>query len=172
MIFNLANVLTLSRIFFVIPITVLTLLGESYYIPALVIFVIAAMTDMFDGMAARKSNQVSDFGKIMDQVCDKILINSIFILFIAISKVPAWFVVILVARDTCVNGMRTLLAGKKIVVAADKLGKLKTVLEIALIICVYSQLFGNIVESTLMYMTLIISVVSGLNYIIKNLKHI
>ncbi|MCP5455363.1 MAG: CDP-diacylglycerol--glycerol-3-phosphate 3-phosphatidyltransferase [Thermotogae bacterium] len=182
---NLANTLSLSRIFLTVPIFILTYMGENYYPFALIIFIIASLTDMFDGMAARKLNQVTDIGKFLDQICDKIMINTVFIILLSVNLIPGWFVAVIVARDTFVNGIRLILANRNVVVAADKLGKLKTVLQIVLIslIYFYYSLFNggnvntvleslNIFINILVYITAFISVFSGINYFVKNSKSI
>lgn len=166
---NIPNLLSLSRIFLAIPAFILTSLGEKYFITALIVFIVASLTDLFDGLIARKKGQVTDLGKFLDQISDKILINSTFIALLAIGNIPGWFVALIVGRDTYVSGLRMFLASKDIVIPADILGKIKTVLEIVLIVLIYLQLW-NILSNILLYLTLIISLVSAVNYTIKNLK--
>lgn len=166
---NIPNLLSLSRIFLAIPVFTLTVLEEKYYVSALIIFIIASLTDLFDGLIARKTGQVTDLGKFLDQISDKILINSTFIAMLAIGIIPGWFVALIVARDTYVSGLRMFLASKNLVIPADVLGKMKTVLEIILIILIYLQLWSTVVN-LLLYLTLIISLVSAANYTIKNSK--
>ncbi len=166
---NIPNLLSLSRIFLAIPVFTLTVSEEKYYVSALIIFIIASLTDLFDGLIARKTGQVTDLGKFLDQISDKILINSTFIAMLAIGIIPGWFVALIVARDTYVSGLRMFLASKNLVIPADVLGKMKTVLEIILIILIYLQLWSTLVN-LLLYLTLIISLVSAANYTIKNSK--
>lgn len=166
---NIPNLLSLSRIFLAIPVFILTSLGEKYYIASLIVFIVASLTDLFDGLIARKTKQVTDLGKFLDQISDKILINSTFIALLATGNIPGWFVALIVGRDTYVSGLRMFLASKDLVIPADLLGKIKTVLEIVLIILIYLQLW-DILVNFLLYLTIIISLVSATNYTIKNLK--
>ncbi|HHV00865.1 MAG TPA: CDP-diacylglycerol--glycerol-3-phosphate 3-phosphatidyltransferase [Defluviitoga tunisiensis] len=166
---NIPNLLSLSRIFLAIPVFILTALGKKYFIAALIVFIVASLTDLFDGLIARKKGQVTDLGKFLDQISDKILINSTFIALLTIGNIPGWFVALIVGRDTYVSGLRMFLASKDIIIPADILGKIKTVLEIVLIVLIYLQLW-NILSNILLYLTLIISLVSAANYTIKNLK--
>lgn len=166
---NIPNLLSLSRIFLAIPVFILTALGEKYFIAALIVFIVASLTDLFDGLIARKKGQVTDLGKFLDQISDKILINSTFIALLTTGNIPGWFVALIVGRDTYVSGLRMFLASKDIIIPADILGKIKTVLEIVLIVLIYLQLW-NILSNILLYLTLIISLASAANYTIKNLK--
>ncbi|KUK83470.1 MAG: CDP-diacylglycerol--glycerol-3-phosphate 3-phosphatidyltransferase [Petrotoga mobilis] len=166
---NIPNFLSFSRIILAVPIFILTVFGEPFYIVALVLFIIASLTDWLDGYVARKTGQVTDIGKFFDQISDKILINSVFIAMLGVGILPAWFVAVIVSRDTFVSGLRMAAANKNIVVPADKFGKLKTVLEIALIIVIYLMLW-NFLVSTLIYLTVIISLLSGVNYTLKTAK--
>lgn len=125
---NLPNRLTIWRIFLtVIFILVLFSHGLLAKICALVVFLIASLTDLYDGYLARKYHMITDFGKFMDPIADKILILSAFFAFIELELVPAWMVVIIVLRELIITGLRSMALMKKIVLPADEGGKNKTV---------------------------------------------
>ena len=170
---NIPNTLSIIRAIFTIPIFILTIYNSYFW--ALILFIIASLTDLFDGMIARKLNQVTDLGKFIDQISDKIMINAIFIGLMQIKLIPGWFVATLISRDTFVSGIRMFLASKNIVVAADKLGKLKTVLQMSLIILLYfygiTKFNLNILNEIMIYTTVTVSIVSGINYFTKSLKY-
>src|SRR5580765_7789159 len=122
---NLPNALTLSRIFLT-PLLVVILLtridGKEIY--GVVIFVVAALTDYLDGYIARKRNQVTDVGKLLDPIADKLLITSAFISLVELNLAPAWMVVIIVGREFAVSGIRSIAASQGYVMPANTLGKL------------------------------------------------
>lgn len=168
---NVPNTVSIIRVLMTIPVYILTVMGPEYKIAALVLFAIAALSDLFDGWYARKFNQITDLGKFLDQISDKILINAVFIALLVAGIVPGWFVAIIVSRDIFVSGIRMFLASKNVVIAADKLGKLKTFLQIASIL--YAYLFVNEpVLISLLILTAIVSIVSGINYFTKNKNNI
>lgn len=168
---NVPNTVSILRLILTIPVYILTVMGPEYKIPALIIFVIAALSDLFDGWYARKFNQITDLGKFLDQISDKILINAVFIALLGAGIIPGWFVAIIVSRDTFVSGIRMFLASKNVVIAADNLGKLKTFLQIVSIL--YAYLFtNNAVLISLLILTAVISLVSGFNYFNKNKENI
>ena len=132
---NLPNKLTISRILMtVIFLVVLFVEFPLHYTVALVLFVAASITDCLDGSIARKRGLITDFGKLMDPLADKVLICSAFIAFIEIGWMPAWMVVVVVARELAITGLRLLAASKNIVLAAEKQGKNKTITQIVAIV--------------------------------------
>ena len=165
---NLPNKLTLLRIVLV-PVCLL-LAGYGQYIPAAVVFVLAAVTDALDGHIARKNHLITNFGKFADPIADKILVLSMMIVLCHERLLPVWLPIILVFRELMVDGLRMVAAEQGQVIAAGWSGKLKTVSQMVLI--VYALLFGY---GTL---TLILSVLvagltlySGLEYFWK-LRHL
>ncbi len=134
---NLPNRLTLSR--FVLTAAFLAAIfcpftgNESV---ALVLFCLAGLTDYFDGRIARRDNLITNFGILMDPLADKILVCSAFIAFVGLKWVPAWMVVIIVARELAITGLRLLAASKSVVLAAEGYGKHKTISQIVAIISV------------------------------------
>jgi CDP-diacylglycerol--glycerol-3-phosphate 3-phosphatidyltransferase len=131
---NLPNILTLARIV-AIPVVVLLLVaGPGRDIPpgrsvaAFLIFVCAAVTDLFDGYLARKYHMITDLGKLLDPLADKLLLCAALIMLIPVERVPAWMAVIVVAREIGVTALRGLAATEGVVIAASQLGKWKTLL--------------------------------------------
>ena len=127
---NLPNKLTTLRVI-LIPFFVFFLLwqgGENrtFRIISLLIFIVASLTDLLDGKIARKYNLVTNFGKFMDPLADKLLVTAALLAFVEFLDVPAWVVFLIIARELAITGLRTLAAGKGVVMAADKWGKVKT----------------------------------------------
>jgi CDP-diacylglycerol--glycerol-3-phosphate 3-phosphatidyltransferase len=134
---NLPNKLTLSR-FVLTLVFIIVLFSRIRFAEtiALGLFVAASLTDFFDGRIARRDNLITNFGKLMDPLADKILICSAFIAFVGLEKMPAWMVVIIVARELTITGLRLLGASKQVVLAAEGYGKHKTISQIVAIISV------------------------------------
>ena len=124
---NLPNKLTIARIISVPFFIAAYMFG--YYILAFVLFIAASFTDMLDGKIARKYNLVTNFGKIMDPLADKILVYSAFCLMVEDGTVPGWMLIVILAREFAIAGMRTVAASDGTVIAAGMSGKIKTVLQ-------------------------------------------
>ena len=132
---NLPNKLTISRIMMTMLFLIMLFVEFSFhYTVALVLFVAASITDILDGTIARKRGLITDFGKLMDPLADKMLICSAFIAFIELEWMPAWMVIVIVARELAITGLRLLAASKNIVLAAEKQGKNKTITQVVAII--------------------------------------
>ena len=132
---NLPNKLTISRIIMTVFFLTALIVEFPFHITlALVIFVIASITDFLDGSIARKHGLITDFGKLMDPLADKVLICSAFIGFIELGWMKAWMVVIIVSRELAITGLRLLAANKNQVLAAERQGKNKTITQITAII--------------------------------------
>ena len=169
---NLPNRLTMLRILLV-PFIVL-----CFYLPpawgmwiAVVLFIAAAVTDTLDGRYARAHNQVTDFGKFMDPIADKLLVNAVLILLTAQGQVHPVVTILFIAREFAISGLRLVAAGKGVVLAAGNLGKIKTTLQdIALPFLMVGQVWKpfRIVGGILLYLSLFMSLWSGLDYIQKN----
>ena len=187
---NLPNRLTLLRVGLV-PLFLALLAFDNMYtqLLALVTFIAAAITDYYDGKIARERSQETDFGRLMDPLADKILICAAFIYFVeSYPRIPAWIVTIIIAREFAVSGIRMLAASKGKIVAADKTGKLKTVSQLTAIITIlvviaYIKLSEEVSAISYWYLiegwvkiiiyiligfTLIMTVVSGYNYLKAN----
>ncbi len=167
---NLANQITLSRVILVIPIVILLYIdGLWASVAAALLFVVAAFTDFLDGYVARHSNVVTNLGKFLDPLADKLLICSVSIMLVGMGRVPAWVIAIIVARELAVTGLRAVAAGEGQVIAADKYGKWKTLLQIiALVPLLIHYPIGSIstqlVGQVCLYLALIMTVFSGINY--------
>ena len=171
---NLPNKLTIFRVL-LIPFFVVVLLinpdnSINRYI-ADAIFIIASLTDMLDGKIARKYNLVTDFGKFMDPLADKLLVCSALICLIETRQVPAWVVIIIIAREFVISGFRLVVSDNGIVIAASYWGKFKTVFQMFMIIVMVANI-DHIVAYTLgqilMYIALVLTVVSLIDYLYKN----
>lgn len=166
---NLPNKLTLLRIILVPVFVALYFLG--LYIPALLVFVIASVTDTLDGRIARKYNLITNFGKIMDPLADKVLVYAAFCLFVQNGIMPGWMLIVILFREFAVAGIRTVAASEGIVIAAGKSGKAKTVLQMIavplLIIASLSPVI-SIAGQVFLWASLVMTVYSGAEYIIKN----
>lgn len=170
---NLPNKLTVLRVI-MIPFFVLFMLTDlggagGKYI-ALTIFVLASMTDWLDGYLARKNNLVTNFGKFMDPLADKLLVCSAMICLIEKGRLAAWIVIIIIAREFIISGFRLIASDNGVVIAASYWGKFKTVFQMAMIIVLILDLGGSfvIVEDILIGVALILTIVSLVDYIVKN----
>ena len=142
---------------------------------ALVLFCVASVTDFLDGYVARHYNQVTDFGKFVDPLADKLLVMSALVAFIPVAGVPVWVVVIILAREFMVTSLRLIAAGKGVVIAADKWGKIKTISQMIwlnytlLMLWLFPQAgWARTVFVVLMGVVVVTTVLSGANYMLKN----
>jgi CDP-diacylglycerol--glycerol-3-phosphate 3-phosphatidyltransferase len=165
---NLANKLTMLRIILVPVFLFFIAINIKFgtYI-ATGIFIVAALTDTLDGYIARSRNQVTKFGKFMDPLADKLIVTAALISLVEMKKLSSWVVMIIIAREFAITGLRTLAASEGIVIAASKWGKAKTVLQIVAIIAVLVDIPYN---QVLIVIAVIITIVSGIDYIYKNRK--
>ena len=168
---TLATKITILRILLTVPIVVLVSFNEFYV--SFVLFIFASVTDFLDGYLARKMNEVTNLGKFVDQLADKILITSTFIAFMGLGFLGTWFVITVVVRDIIVNGVRMIAAEKGKVIAADKLGKIKTIFQVALVFLLFIHgligLQGSGMLTILVWMSFFLTVISGINYVIRNI---
>ena len=170
---NLPNKLTVLRVlmipFFVVFMITPLAEGNGKYI-ALALFCIASLTDMLDGKIARKYNLVTNFGKFMDPLADKLLVCSAMICFIELEKLPAWFVIIIIGREFIISGFRLIAAENGVVIAANYWGKFKTVSQMIMIILLLIDLGGvfDILEQIFIWLSLALTVISLITYIWQN----
>lgn len=169
---NLPNKLTMFRII-LIPFFVICMVLPIPYgnIIALVIFIVASLTDTLDGMIARKYNLITDFGKFMDPLADKLLVCSAMICLIETGQIPAWVVIVIVAREFVISGFRLIAADNGIVIAASMWGKVKTVSQMVMIIVLLlniDNMFFYVLGQMLIYLSLMLTVISLIDYIVKN----
>jgi CDP-diacylglycerol--glycerol-3-phosphate 3-phosphatidyltransferase len=135
------------------------------------IFIIAALSDLLDGYIARKNNLVTNFGKFMDPLADKLLVSSALICFVELKLLPAWIVVIIIAREFIISGFRLIASDNGIVIAAGWWGKLKTNAQMIMCVMLIINLdntFMNILEQVAIYTSLVLTIVSLVDYIYKN----
>jgi CDP-diacylglycerol--glycerol-3-phosphate 3-phosphatidyltransferase len=171
---NLPNKLTLFRVI-LIPFFVFFLLAPGFegygkYI-ALAIFIVASFTDFLDGKIARKYNLVTNFGKFMDPLADKLLVCSALICLIELDSLAAWIVIIIIAREFIISGFRLIASDNGVVIAASYWGKFKTVSQMLMVIVLILDLPGgafDILGTVLTYLALALTVISLIDYIAKN----
>lgn len=173
---NLANKITMLRIL-MIPIFMVLMLMEFHYHmeAALAVFLIASLTDKLDGYIARKYNMITDFGKFMDPLADKLLVTGAFVVLIQFGRIEAWIVFVILAREFAVTGFRSLAAAQNIIIAASNYGKMKTVIQIVAVAILLLDnypfsLINFPMDVIMVYSTLVITVLSGLDYFIKNIQ--
>ena len=171
---NLPNTLTTIRMILIVPFVMIMQIapdGNGRF-AALAIFIIASMTDFLDGYIARKNHLVTNFGKFMDPLADKLLVSAAMICLVSMDRLPAWMVIIIISREFAISGFRLIAADNGIVIAASWWGKFKTVSQMIMIILLIANLGGifTILEHIFMWVALILTVVSLADYIWKNKK--
>ena len=172
---NLPNKLTILRVI-MIPFFVFFLLsgvgGSASKWIALVIFAAASITDTLDGYIARRDNLITDFGKFMDPLADKLLVCSAMICMIPLGKLQAWFVIVIIAREFIISGFRLVAADNDIVIAASYWGKFKTVSQMFMLILLIADRGGafNMIAQVLIWVSLVLTIVSLIDYIAKNVQ--
>lgn len=171
---NLPNKLTLLRIL-LIPVFILVMMSniKNHYLIACLIFVIASITDALDGHIARKNNLVTDFGKFMDPLADKLLVISALICMIESNLVAGWMVIIIVSRELTVSILRAIAAADGKVIAASGGGKIKTISQmLAIIILLIGENYNNIllinIGSIFILIATFFTLYSGIDYLYKN----
>ena len=170
---NLPNKLTMFRVF-MIPFFVIFMLvnvtGEYDKYIAVAIFIIASLTDMLDGKIARKYNLVTNFGKFMDPLADKLLVCSALICLIG-DKLQAWIVIVIISRELIISGFRTIAADNGVVIAASWWGKYKTTSQMLMIIIMIVNLnyswYGTL-EYVFICLSLVLTIISLVDYLVKN----
>ena len=176
---NLPNKLTISRIV-LIPVCMYFLFAKMPFAKAfaLITFLAASLTDLVDGFIAKRKNQITDFGKLMDPIADKLLVLAAFLAFVEMELVPAWMVVVIIFREVAITGLRVFAVTKGKIIPADHSGKHKTVSQA---ISIFVILIFLILKDAgirvpgyaegifvLMLATVILTLISGLSYLIKN----
>ena len=168
---NLPNKLTLFRVilipFFVFFLLVDITLYDKYI--ALGIFIIASLTDLLDGKIARKYNLVTNFGKFMDPLADKLLVCSALICLVALDRIPAWMVIVIIAREFIISGFRLIASDNGIVIAASYWGKFKTTFQMVMICLMIADIAAiGILTDIVMWVAVVLTVVSLVDYLVKN----
>ncbi|WP_167956691.1 CDP-diacylglycerol--glycerol-3-phosphate 3-phosphatidyltransferase [Anaerosporobacter faecicola] len=170
---NLPNKLTIARIC-MIPLFVFFLLTDlvpySNYV-SVAIFIVACLTDALDGHIARKYNLISNFGKFMDPLADKLLVCSALVCFVQMHLVPAWIIIVIISREFIISGFRLIASDNGLVLAASWWGKFKTASQMImsiLLIVNFDGDFFNTLEQVFIYLALALTVISLIDYLIKN----
>ena len=175
---NVPNKLTILRVLLVPVYCVIYL---ATWIPnpakdllAMFVFICASLTDLIDGKIARKTNQITDFGKFADPLADKLLVGSAVICFVQTGSLPAWVVVILIGREFIISGFRLVAASKGVVIAADIFGKIKTTVQMIMIVSLLIpwDFFGilPVLQWILIIASVILTILSVINYIRNNIE--
>lgn len=168
---NLPNKLTLFRVI-LIPFFVLFMLVDITAYDkwiALAIFIVASLTDLLDGKIARKYNLVTNFGKFMDPLADKLLVCSALICLVALTKIPAWIVIIIIAREFIISAFRLIASDNGVVIAASYWGKFKTTFQMVMICLMIADIEAiSLITTVVMWIALILTIVSLVDYLIKN----
>lgn len=168
---NLPNKLTLLRVF-MIPIFVVFMLVDITPFDnwiALAVFILASLTDLLDGKIARKYNLVTNFGKFMDPLADKLLVCSAMICLVEMHIIPAWIVIIIIAREFIISGFRLIASDNGVVIAASYWGKFKTVFQMVMICLMIANIPALwLLTDIVMWVALILTIVSLIDYLWKN----
>ncbi len=181
---NLPNKLTVFRVILIIPFVLFLLGGYAQwdwfaaifggvmeytdYI-ALVIFIVASLTDLLDGNIARKYNLVTNFGKFMDPLADKLLVCSALICLIEMGRIPSWVVIVIISREFIISGFRLVASDNRVVIAASYWGKFKTTFQMIMVCLMLINLPAlELVTQIVMWIALILTVVSLVDYVVKN----
>lgn len=181
---NLPNKLTVFRVILIVPFVLLLLGGYAQwgwfvaifdgviqytdYI-ALAIFIIASLTDLLDGKIARKYNLVTNFGKFMDPLADKLLVCAALICLIELQRIPAWIVIIIISREFIISGFRLVAADNRVVIAASYWGKFKTTFQMVMVCLMIANIDTlNILTQIVMWIAVALTVVSLVDYLVKN----
>lgn len=179
---NLPNKLTIFRVILIVPFVVILLGGEAGWFGenrliadcvALAIFVIASLTDLLDGKIARKYHLVTNFGKFMDPLADKLLVCAALIALVEMGRIPAWVVIVIISREFIISGFRLIASDNNVVIAASYWGKFKTTFQMIMVClmllnpgAIYSWM--QIVTDVVMWIALALTVVSLIDYLVKN----
>lgn len=171
---NIPNSLTILRII-LIPLFVVVMLTSIPYGGTIgaAIFLFAALTDSLDGYLARKWKQTTKLGAILDPLADKLLITAALISLVELAKIPGWIAIVIIGREFAVTGLRVVKAEEGIIISASKLGKLKTISQVVAVLIIMLQNFFYPLTTLpighwAMYIALVITLVSGIEYFVKN----
>lgn len=165
---NTANKLTMLRVILIPVFVVVLYLDFPFHtLVGLAIFIIASVTDLLDGQIARKYNMITDFGKFLDPIADKLLVTAAMLVFVDWGWMPAWVVIVVIAREFIVSALRLVAVNNGRVIAAGWSGKVKTA-STMVCLCVMLVGFGDVVNAICSAVILVTTVYSGVEYLIKN----
>ena len=181
---NLPNKLTIFRMVLIVPFVIL-LLGdyggwgwfkaifggvlEYMDYVALAIFIIASLTDLIDGKIARKYNLVTNFGKFMDPLADKLLVSAAMIALVELGRMPAWIVIVIISREFIISGFRLVASDNNVVIAASYWGKFKTVFQMVMVCLMIADIPGlQVLTDAVMWIAVALTIISLIDYLLKN----
>jgi len=171
---NLPNKLTCLRMVMIVPFVIVMLAGKaegwSMWV-GLILFLAASFTDMLDGKIARKYNLITDFGKFMDPLADKLLVCSAMIILVDLGRLPSWVCIVIIAREFIISGFRLVASDNGIVIAASMWGKVKTVTQMAMIVALILHVDNPVfhtLEIILIAAACALTIISLVDYIMKN----
>lgn len=167
---NLPNKLTIFRCILIVPFIALLLNG--YDLIATIVFIVASLTDLLDGKIARKYNLVTNFGKFMDPLADKLLVCSALICLIEMGRLDAWIVCVIIAREFIISGFRLIASDNGIVIAASYWGKFKTTFQMIMVVVLMLNIQNNIMVilgQILIWVSLALTIISLVDYVAKNI---
>ncbi len=179
---NLPNKLTIFRVILIVPFAVLLLgghegwFGANTMLPdmgALAIFIVASLTDLIDGRIARKYNMVTNFGKFMDPLADKLLVCAALIALVELGRIPGWVAIIIISREFIISGFRLIASDNGVVIAASYWGKFKTTFQMIMVCLMIANLgwihpVFEILTQIFMWTALALTVISLVDYLVKN----
>ena len=179
---NLPNKLTVFRVILIVPFVIILLggeagwFGENQLIPdivALAVFIVASLTDLIDGKIARKYNLVTNFGKFMDPLADKLLVSAALIALVDMGRIPAWVVIVIISREFIISGFRLIASDNHVVIAASYWGKFKTTFQMIMVCLMIVNLgtmfhWMQILTDIIMWIALALTVISLVDYLVKN----
>lgn len=175
--FNLANKITIFRVFLIPVFLVILLTG---FIPgpfnryiSVVVFIVASATDALDGYIARSRNMVTNFGKFMDPLADKLLVSAAMIALVGLKDLPSWVVIIIISREFIITGFRLIALEANVVIAASSWGKIKTITQMIMVIFILLDFNGiafDAIGGLLVFLATLFTIISGVDYIIKNIN--
>lgn len=168
---NLPNKLTVLRVI-LIPVFLVALflapVPTNRYV-AVLIFIVASLTDLLDGKIARKYNMVTNFGKFMDPLADKLLVCSALICLVELEKLPAWMVIVIIAREFIISGFRLIASDNGVVIAASYWGKFKTTFQMVMICLLIADIAAiSVITNVIVWIALVLTIVSLIDYLVKN----
>lgn len=173
---NLPTILTLIRIVLVVPVMICIFMDNlPAEIITLVCFIVASVTDFVDGRLARKRKEVTNLGKFLDPLADKMLVNLTFLALVVLGLVPVWMFAVILVRDFMVDGLRMMAATKRVTIAASKFGKLKTLVQMITISLILINVITEnstfaIINLVLLYIVVLLTLLSGIDYLYKGRK--
>lgn len=179
---NLPNKLTVFRMILIVPFVLLLLGGNGGWFGtlfegagkavdyiALAIFIIASLTDLIDGKIARKYNLVTNFGKFMDPLADKLLVSAAMIALVELNRIPAWIVIVIISREFIISGFRLVASDNGVVIAASYWGKFKTVFQMVMVCLMIADISVlQLLTDVIMWIAVVLTIISLIDYLMKN----